>query len=153
MINDRHAIILAREGTYKDQTKKTTLCNLSWHKFSYLLILLFVSVYPGDIRCYCDAPHCVTTGYMCKSEINACFTKVVDPLNTNSPIVHGCLGPIANAKDICSISITATATLTHAVALTLECCHYDMCNYKGLHDLAQARDSTGRDVALAELNC
>lgn len=109
-------------------------------------------MYTGEIRCYCDAPHCVTTGYMCKSELNACFTKVVDPLNTNSPIIHGCLDPIANAGDICSISLTATDALTEALPSTLECCHDDMCNYRGLHDLAQTRDSTGIDVSLAELN-
>lgn len=95
----------------------------------------------GEIRCYCDAPHCVATGYMCKSELNACFTKVLDPLNANSPLTHGCLDPIANAADICS-SHRALDALSGAA--TLECCHDDMCNYRGLHDLAHTRDSTGK---------
>jgi len=83
---------------------------------------------------------------MCKSELNACFTKVLDPHNANSPLTHGCLDPIANAADICSSSSSkqrAADVLTGA--LTLECCHDDMCNYRGLHDLAHTRDSTGKD--------
>lgn len=101
---------------------------------------------PGEIRCYCDAPHCVATGYMCKSELNACFTKVLDPLNNNSPLTHGCLDPIANAADICSSgSSRSSDVLTGALSTSLECCHDDMCNYRGLHDLAHTRDSTGTE--------
>lgn len=112
-----------------------------------LTLPLCFSAFPGEIRCYCDAPHCVATGYMCKSELNACFTKVLDPLNANSPLTHGCLDPIANAADICSSSSSSrgTDTLTGASATALECCHDDMCNYRGLHDLAHTRDSTGKE--------
>nr|XP_020476974.1 BMP and activin membrane-bound inhibitor homolog isoform X3 [Monopterus albus]XP_020476976.1 BMP and activin membrane-bound inhibitor homolog isoform X3 [Monopterus albus] len=78
---------------------------------------------------------------MCKSELNACFTKVLDPVNTNSPLTHGCLDPIINAAEICSSSRTMDA-LGAASDSTLECCYNDMCNYRGLHDLAHSRDST-----------
>ena len=81
---------------------------------------------------------------MCKSELNHCFTKVLDPHNANSPLTHGCLDPIANAADVCSGSAKGTDFLVAGVsATTLECCHDDMCNYRGLHDLAHTRDSTG----------
>ncbi|XP_061569602.1 BMP and activin membrane-bound inhibitor (Xenopus laevis) homolog a [Cololabis saira] len=103
------------------------------------LCAMAVLLTKGEIRCYCDAPHCVATGYMCKSELNACFTKVLDPLNVNSPLTHGCLDPVSDAADTCS-SHRAADALTGA--LMLECCHDDMCNYRGLHDLAHARDST-----------
>uniref|UniRef100_A0A8C7XLJ0 BMP and activin membrane-bound inhibitor homolog n=1 Tax=Oryzias sinensis TaxID=183150 RepID=A0A8C7XLJ0_9TELE len=93
----------------------------------------------GEIRCYCDAPHCVATGYMCKSEVNACFTRVLDPLNANSPLTHGCLEP--GAADACSSRRAATAADGLSGALALECCHDDMCNYRGLHDLAHTKDS------------
>ncbi|CAG5895548.1 BMP and activin membrane-bound inhibitor homolog a [Menidia menidia] len=95
----------------------------------------------GEIRCYCDAPHCVATGYMCKSELNTCFTKVKDPRNKNSPLTHGCSDSSANSVDVCSSSQRVADILTGA--LTLECCHDDMCNYRGLHDHAHTRDSTG----------
>ncbi|XP_029699078.1 BMP and activin membrane-bound inhibitor (Xenopus laevis) homolog a isoform X2 [Takifugu rubripes] len=78
---------------------------------------------------------------MCKSELNACFTKVLDPLNANSPLTHGCLDPIANAADVCSSSSRRADTYVGALAATLECCHEDMCNYKGLHDLTHTRES------------
>ncbi|XP_020486625.1 BMP and activin membrane-bound inhibitor (Xenopus laevis) homolog a [Labrus bergylta] len=107
------------------------------------LCAMAVLLTKGEIRCYCDAPHCVATGYMCKSELNACFTKVLDPLNANSPLTHGCLDPIANAADVCSSSSSRVSdALSGASSATLECCHDDMCNYRGLHDLAHTRDST-----------
>ena len=100
-------------------------------------------VFPGEIRCYCDAPHCVATGYMCKSELNACFTKVLDPLNANSPLTHGCLDPVTNVAEVCSSGPRAADALGGALGATVECCHDDMCNYRGLQDLAHTRDSTG----------
>ncbi|XP_028333071.1 BMP and activin membrane-bound inhibitor homolog a [Gouania willdenowi] len=102
------------------------------------LCAMAVLLTKGEIRCYCDAPHCVATGYMCKSELNACFTKVLDPLNVNSPLTHGCLDPTVNTVDVCS-GRTAVDALAGA---TLECCHDDMCNYRGLYDLAHTRDAT-----------
>lgn len=121
---------------------------LEWCRWRGLASLCF----PGEIRCYCDAPHCVATGYMCKSELNACFTKVLDPLNANSPLTHGCLDPIANAADVCSGSTGGSSSsssrrsdvLAAASAATLDCCHEDMCNYRGLQDLAHTRESAGR---------
>ncbi|KAK2858667.1 hypothetical protein Q5P01_003287 [Channa striata] len=104
------------------------------------LCAMAVVLTKGEIRCYCDGPHCVTTGYMCKSELNTCF--FLDPLNTNSPLSHGCLDPITNAADICSSSLRATNALSGTLPAMLECCHDDMCNYRGLHDLAHPRDST-----------
>lgn len=103
------------------------------------LCAMAVLLTKGEIRCYCDAPHCVATGYMCKSELNACFTKVLDPLISNSPLTHGCLDPGVSAADnVCS----GRRAIDSLAAATLECCHDDMCNYRGLHDLAHTRDST-----------
>uniref|UniRef100_A0A3Q3WEN8 BMP and activin membrane-bound inhibitor homolog n=1 Tax=Mola mola TaxID=94237 RepID=A0A3Q3WEN8_MOLML len=106
------------------------------------LCAMAVLLTKGEIRCYCDAPHCVATGYMCKSELNACFTKVLDPLNANSPLTHGCLDPVTNVAEVCSSSPRGTDALGGALGATVECCHDDMCNYRGLQDLAHTRDST-----------
>lgn len=81
---------------------------------------------------------------MCKSELNACFTKVLDPLNANSPLTHGCLDPVANAADVCVSSSRGADASAAAAAATLECCHDDMCNYRGLQDLAHTRDAAGK---------
>lgn len=86
----------------------------------------------GEIRCYCDAPHCVATGYMCKSDRNPCFTKVLDPLSAHSPLTHGCLDPGTDARDVCG---------GQGEVFAVECCHQDMCNYRGLHDLEHNRDA------------
>lgn len=106
-------------------------------KFELTRLLCFA----GEIRCYCDAPHCVATGYMCKSELNACFTKVLDPLNTNSPLTHGCVDSLLNSADVCS---SKNLDVSGGSSSPVECCHDDMCNYRGLHDLTHPRgDSTG----------
>ncbi|KAJ8396127.1 hypothetical protein AAFF_G00022000 [Aldrovandia affinis] len=100
------------------------------------LCAMAVLLTKGEIRCYCDAPHCVATGYMCKSELNACFTKVLDPQNTNSPLTHGCFDPITNSSHACT---SKTSDEASGGSSALECCHDDMCNYKGLYDLAHTR--------------
>lgn len=81
---------------------------------------------------------------MCKSELNACFTKVLDPLNTNSPLTHGCLDPLLNSADLCA---SKSLDISGISSSPVECCHDDMCNYRGLHDLAHPRgDSTGEII-------
>ncbi|XP_061778329.1 BMP and activin membrane-bound inhibitor (Xenopus laevis) homolog a [Nerophis ophidion] len=92
------------------------------------LCAMAVLLTKGEIRCYCDEAHCVATGYMCKSELNACFTKTLDPFGANSPLTHGCLDP----SDVCG---------GQRGAGLLECCHDDMCNYRGRHDLVHTKDS------------
>lgn len=102
----------------------------------------------GEIRCYCDAPHCVSTGYMCKSEANACFTRLLEPFTANSPLTHGCLDPAADASDACAGH--SRGADTPAVA-ALECCHDDMCNYRGLQELAHTRDAAGKETKKKQL--
>lgn len=70
---------------------------------------------------------------MCKSELSACFSKLLDPQNTNSPLTHGCLDSLASTADVCQ----ARQVHNHSgsAAPTLECCHEDMCNYRGLQDV------------------
>lgn len=98
----------------------------------------------GEIRCYCDAPHCVATGYMCKSELNACFTRILDPQSSKSPLSHGCFDPLLNSGNICHPE--STYDTIHGPA-TLQCCHEDMCNYRGLQDLTYRRvESHGMSV-------
>lgn len=100
----------------------------------------------GEIRCYCDAPHCVSTGYMCKSEANACFTKVLEPFTPNSPLTHGCLDLLPDARDVCTSHSRGadSPAAAAAAAAVLECCHDDMCNYRGLQELAHGRDAAGK---------
>ncbi|KAJ6666752.1 hypothetical protein lerEdw1_020476 [Lerista edwardsae] len=87
----------------------------------------------GEIRCYCDAAHCVGTGYMCKSELSACFSRPVDPPNAYSPLTHGCLDSFASTLDICQAN--RAQNRSGASIPTVECCYEDMCNYRGLYDV------------------
>lgn len=122
-----------------------------WHVLrgpnSYLSCTILVFL--GEIRCYCDAAHCVATGYMCKSELSACFSRLLDPQNTHSPLTHGCLDSIASTAEICQAKQAQNHSGTTTVS-TLECCHEDMCNYRGLHDvLSPSRgDASGRAIKL-----
>lgn len=97
------------------------------------LCAMAVLLTKGEIRCYCDAAHCVATGYMCKSELSACFSRLLHPHNTNSPLTHGCLDSLSSTADICR----AKEAQNHSgpPVPTLECCHEDMCNYRGLQDV------------------
>ena len=55
----------------------------------------------GDIRCHCNLPKCVQTGYMCKSigESAACYSSV-DGISEISR--HGCIELLPlHMKDIC----------------------------------------------------
>ncbi|XP_030631049.1 BMP and activin membrane-bound inhibitor homolog b [Chanos chanos] len=92
----------------------------------------------GEIRCYCDAPHCVATGYMCKSELNACFTRVLDPHSTKSLLSHGCYDPFLNSANACR---PETSYDTLRGSSVLQCCHEDMCNYRGIPDPTYRGDS------------
>uniref|UniRef100_A0A672RY43 BMP and activin membrane-bound inhibitor homolog n=1 Tax=Sinocyclocheilus grahami TaxID=75366 RepID=A0A672RY43_SINGR len=94
------------------------------------LCAMAVLLTKGEIRCYCDVPHCVATGYMCKSELNACFTRTLDPQSTKSPLSHGCYDPLLNSGKTCHPEYDTI----HGSA-TLQCCHEDMCNYRGLQDV------------------
>ncbi|KAB5555678.1 hypothetical protein PHYPO_G00036860 [Pangasianodon hypophthalmus] len=106
------------------------------------LCAMAVLLTKGEIRCYCDAPQCVATGYMCKSELNACFTKALDPFNTNSPLTHGCLDPLLNSVDVCT---QKSSDVSNGGPSPIECCHDDMCNYRGLPSIVHTRsDPTDR---------
>ncbi|GBM05666.1 BMP and activin membrane-bound inhibitor [Araneus ventricosus] len=71
-----------------------------WELWSVIIVFILSSV-KGEIRCYCNQAHCVSTGYMCKSR-SVCFSDLDSGL-------HGCLD-----KRKC---------------LGLQCCKEDMCNY------------------------
>jgi len=44
----------------------------------------------GDVRCFCNLPVCVTTGYMCKSQGAGCFSDLEDYPDVYKAR-HGCL--------------------------------------------------------------
>ncbi|MGH0138222.1 UNVERIFIED_CONTAM: hypothetical protein FKN15_066050 [Acipenser sinensis] len=63
-------------------------------------------------------------------------SRLLDPQNANSPLTHGCLDPTANTADVCHAGRTESRA---GASEKLECCHDDMCNYRGLHDVSYPR--------------
>uniref|UniRef100_UPI00398F0B64 BMP and activin membrane-bound inhibitor homolog n=1 Tax=Pristiophorus japonicus TaxID=55135 RepID=UPI00398F0B64 len=101
-----------------------------WLQLELCVISILFS--KGEIRCYCDGPQCVATGYMCKSQLAACFTRLLDPQNVNSPLLHGCMDTFSNTTEICH----SQSSYHHKGHWSLlECCWEDMCNYKGLQEV------------------
>lgn len=49
-----------------------------------------IFVYIDELRCHCNLPVCVTTGYMCKSSRGTCFSEIVDRTDL-SKSRHGCI--------------------------------------------------------------
>lgn len=53
-------------------------------------LITLATLSTDELRCYCNLPVCVTTGYMCKSAMGTCFTEIVDRGDL-SKSRHGCL--------------------------------------------------------------
>ncbi|GLV34195.1 hypothetical protein CBL_00125 [Carabus blaptoides fortunei] len=97
---------------------------------------------PDNVRCYCNLPICVSTGYMCKSEGGGCFSEVVDPdqppsfRSPSSADVykgrHGCLELLQDKDQWAECrnmpSANKATTKGHPRSLLL-CCFKDMCNH------------------------
>ncbi|XP_046635617.1 uncharacterized protein LOC124314453 [Daphnia pulicaria] len=88
-----------------------------------------------ELRCHCNLPVCVTTGYMCKSAMGTCFSEIVDRSDL-SRSRHGCLELLSSDHQVCHSS-QAHGNGRHAAGhhhlhpqrpLVL-CCQDDLCNY------------------------
>ncbi|KAI4461272.1 riia domain-containing protein 1 [Holotrichia oblita] len=88
------------------------------------------------VRCFCNLPICVSTGYMCKSKSGSCFSSLSHQApnahNTYKGL-HGCLELLTDPeqKDWCKANANSQIGRTkkqHSRSL-LHCCYSDMCNY------------------------
>jgi len=104
-----------------------------------LCILCFANISNGDIRCHCNQPICVRTGYMCKSSgaSAACFLEHSGYANVDvtSDISrqHGCIELLPpHMRDMCEKDLQYNhnnqPNRYHANK-TIICCSEDMCNY------------------------
>lgn len=74
------------------------------------LLLIFTSSAYGDIRCYCNHPVCVRTGYMCKSSgaNAACYSEhlAFGTIDTSDKSRHGCIELLPlHMKPICEAQV------------------------------------------------
>lgn len=86
-------------------------------------------------RCYCNEAACVTTGYMCKTSLGACFAqRSPDDHHIRYACAHWldddadrrlCLTSAASRSDyVIRRRVTSSVTWSE-----LACCSTDMCNY------------------------
>ncbi|KAG5893426.1 hypothetical protein JTB14_017866 [Gonioctena quinquepunctata] len=86
------------------------------------------------IRCFCNLPSCVTTGYMCKSSGGGCFSEVIDQSTSVYRGRHGCL-ELLNEQDThlkCQrrgLNERTTIRRKENSNSLLICCYHDMCNH------------------------
>ncbi|XP_019874280.2 uncharacterized protein LOC109602362 [Aethina tumida] len=93
------------------------------------------------VRCYCNLPACVSTGYMCKSRGGGCFSDLLDHSASSSSSSgrstvyrgrHGCveLLPEIDQKARCDnhYENSKPYKFKHPKSLFV-CCRHDMCNH------------------------
>lgn len=125
---------------------RETAAGLSSPALLLLPLLLCLQRWPGvraDIRCHCNLAPCVSTGYMCKSELGLCFSESVqmtsslNPAGTTAPR-HGCvdlLPDVTGDTDYgCRERDDGTSAQQPPSELSppagLACCRDDMCNFQ-----------------------
>jgi len=77
----------------------------------------------AELRCYCNLPACITTGYMCQSMKSTCFSERVER-GGRSHTRHGCLELLSRHKQ----HICERLHSENKADLRLRCCTEDMCN-------------------------
>ena len=102
------------------------------------------------IRCYCNEPSCVRTGYMCKSTLEICFSQRTSTVGDGFSSRHACaeMLPVDERATVCGGVVGLTTmtssvddrTMTRSKRLSTPgtiCCRADMCNYGdgGQHDV------------------
>ncbi|XP_071442961.1 uncharacterized protein [Hetaerina americana] len=71
----------------------------------------------ADIRCYCNLPRCVTTGYMCKSASGVCFSDIADRTDVELA-THGCIELLPSSRQgVCHVTAKkSTPSATHPLS-------------------------------------
>ncbi|XP_018335891.1 BMP and activin membrane-bound inhibitor homolog isoform X2 [Agrilus planipennis] len=90
------------------------------------------------VRCFCNLPVCVSSGYMCKSGGGGCFSDVQDGTSETRQAPsyqgrHGCLELITDKEQRAwcekgNNSKSSTKKRQHPRSL-FHCCYHDMCNH------------------------
>jgi len=77
-----------------------------------------------EVRCYCNDAACVTTAYICKSQVGLCFSQSTPDVAT--AVSHGCAESLsAHLLGTCSESQVAEQQHQQVI----RCCSEDLCNY------------------------
>jgi len=78
------------------------------------------------VRCYCNETACVSTGYICKSQIGLCFSQSTPGVATL--VTHGCADSLsAHLLNACTEHLVNQQQQQQQQVIT--CCADDLCNY------------------------
>ena len=93
----------------------------------------------GEIRCYCNEPSCVSTGYMCKSSLDGCFSQLtfdVGPKKSKHAR-HGCVEALPEEdRNLCDFEGSFVESPNENWPIIM-CCKSDMCNYLTFEDMPE----------------
>lgn len=136
---------LGTAGSFAVVPRRAATTIASWPSTLLLTLLCFLcqwTVAKADIRCHCNLAPCVSTGYMCKSELGLCFSESVqmtssalNPAATTAPR-HGCVDLLADVADEvnygCKEPDGASSPILEAPLSSegRQCCSDDMCNFQ-----------------------
>lgn len=87
-----------------------------------------------EIRCYCNAASCVTTGYLCKSVLGRCYSHFTSESASNTMrVFHGCVEALSGDDRTSCLNeedqMKSSSMEEERVWPLLTCCQQDMCNY------------------------
>lgn len=116
----------------------------------------WVQINTDHVRCFCNLPACVATGYMCKSSSGGCFSDLLDSSRSSAYRGrHGCIEYLSESqRSRCPIGDKDgqlhVQNNQHSQSL-LVCCTNDMCNHVDnpntknlLNNTLGAEDTDGR---------
>ncbi|XP_050311123.1 uncharacterized protein LOC126746783 isoform X2 [Anthonomus grandis grandis] len=91
-----------------------------------------VNTNSDHVRCFCNLPPCVATGYMCKSSSGGCFSDLVNSTKTATYRArHGCIEYLTEAQRY-ECPIGDKDGQIHRIEgrrSLMVCCTNDMCNH------------------------
>ncbi|XP_074659310.1 BMP and activin membrane-bound inhibitor homolog [Tubulanus polymorphus] len=117
----------------------------------WIIFSLRFTLSAGEIRCYCNTPSCISTGYMCKSARGRCFSRRHHEYGTpSSDTIHGCIEKLTPKEQIACRKDGGVIVVKNAPSSdwpVVTCCKTDMCNYVDSLNLNfNPDDSSNRSV-------
>jgi len=98
--------------------------------FAIYLLTLCPTYAEAEIRCYCNHPSCISTGYMCKSAVGRCYSQITHE-GEAAHSAHGCAENLQLPdRNLCETGDDVIKTRSDGGDWpVLMCCKEDMCNY------------------------
>lgn len=112
-----------------------------------------------SVRCFCNWPSCVSTGYMCKSSMGGCFSDLLSHSRSSSYRGrHGCIESLTQSErqKWCEMDSTEVLEDSQGQKPSLKrpklflCCYHDMCNHVDSPQTKTLLNSTMNEIMAEE---